>query len=408
MQCKFIVIFLFSIAVVYNVYGGAIDLPAPADTITFSIPNVEGPQYTEVLVPVTVAAFDSVDSFFFDISWDSTLVSYRGAKNMLPEGLTIADYDAVDGVSNRLELFFQDNLVSLSDGTVIFWLRFYLIGPEGSSSPLAITDLTVQVNNYQDTQLKKSLDGSIQINAANPITFRVGHVKSEPYSDVYVPVTVENFFNVDSFSFDIVFDSDLMYFVEFISLHPDLFGGQVHQPPYNRVELFFQGNATLPGQTVVCYLIFHVKGPNGTLTPLSIVGNDYVYVNNYQPADSVQSVDGSILIDTIVAPKEKETQARIRSHESAVGVTSVEKVDRIQFHPNPCRLNARISVWSNNDQQSDITITSSQGKKTAQINFPLKKGPNALSVDTSGLPSGMYILNIRFNNRIETLKFIKD
>ena len=68
-----------------------------------------------------VTNFDSITGMQFGIQWDTSMVTYLGATNALPE---VASYDAANDSAILFFWFpFSGNPLTLTDSSVIFYFR---------------------------------------------------------------------------------------------------------------------------------------------------------------------------------------------------------------------------------------------------------------------------------------------
>jgi hypothetical protein len=271
------------------------------DPLNFIVENVSGDELSTVFVPVRVTNFTNVDSFGFRISWDSTQLLYLGIDTIFSPSLNIADFSALQDGLGQLQAFFQDNLVTLPDSSIIFYLRFRLIGAPGTTVPLTITETFLQINDYQDTGNFLTIDGSVSINAHDPdetIIFDIGNATGPRFSEVLIPVVVRNFEDITTLHFNIAWDTTVATFlnVEDIALPYDLYIGQNGS---HEIEVWGQMNPTdLPDYDTLFNLRFRLDGPYGASTPL-FVTTAYIDIINYQYTSNFVFNPGSIAIDSI-------------------------------------------------------------------------------------------------------------
>jgi hypothetical protein len=99
-------------------------------------------------LPVRVANFDSIVSMQFVIRWNPAIIKYTGIDNFgtLPN-LGLTNFNATKAVdSGYVRLLWEGPNsfpgVTLPDGSTIFRLKYTVIGPDTSSTPVRFTEIT--------------------------------------------------------------------------------------------------------------------------------------------------------------------------------------------------------------------------------------------------------------------------
>lgn len=131
---------------------------AASAQIGFSIPFVNAAvPGTDKNLTVKVTNFDSIVSMQYVIRWNPTVLKYVTINNFgaLPN-LDILDFNASNAIdSGYVRLVWEGPNsfpgVSAPDGTTIFRLRFTVIGPDTSSSPVKFTEL---INTFPATEFE--------------------------------------------------------------------------------------------------------------------------------------------------------------------------------------------------------------------------------------------------------------
>lgn len=83
-------------------------------------------------------------------------------------------------------------------------------------------------------------------------------------------------------------------------------------------------------------------------------------------------------------------------------------VSKLNIWPNPFMSQLNANYVAEKDGTVQIKMSSADGKTVVQSNTIVKKGPNVFAISQAqSLPKGIYILNILFDSKIETVKIIK-
>ena len=99
------------------------------------------------LMPVKAINLDSILSLQLLIRWDPTVLRYVTIDQLGIPGLAFNDFNTANALdSGYIRLQFEGNTAlppgtSVADSTTVFRLRFNVIGPDTSSSPVKITEL---------------------------------------------------------------------------------------------------------------------------------------------------------------------------------------------------------------------------------------------------------------------------
>lgn len=94
---------------------------------------------------------------------------------------------------------------------------------------------------------------------------------------------------------------------------------------------------------------------------------------------------------------------------SSVGVTEVSKNEsKISVYPNPANDYIQVGFESTTSGNITLSISNVLGENVAVFTNTLNNtGYNNISMDVSGLQSGIYFLNINENGKVKTQKFVK-
>lgn len=163
--------------------------PAPEDVI-FSLPVLESPKETEVIIPVTVQEFIDILTVQQTISWDPAVLQF----------VDVQDFGLNDMDENSFNLFEPGKLtwvwtpddllpVTVDDESVIFNIVFNVIGQQGSSTRIEFEDDPTgrEVSDGEDNVLSVVYnDGSLMILDEIQIAGYIKTQKGEALSQVDV------------------------------------------------------------------------------------------------------------------------------------------------------------------------------------------------------------------------------
>lgn len=89
---------------------------------------------------------------------------------------------------------------------------------------------------------------------------------------------------------------------------------------------------------------------------------------------------------------------------TASGVVTVSKNDRISIYPNPAREKITVNI-TNNNEEATITVVDITGKKL--LSQKMMAGRNSLTIDVQQLPAGVYALLIQTQHGTESKQWVK-
>ncbi len=109
---------------------------------TLSATNESGISGSQVVVPITVKDFNKIISMQGTIQWDASVATYASVEQYGLNGLSSSNFGTSKTSSGKLTFsWFESDLVgvTLSDNSVIFAIRFTLIGAAGTTSNVSFT-----------------------------------------------------------------------------------------------------------------------------------------------------------------------------------------------------------------------------------------------------------------------------
>lgn len=312
--------------------------------VVFSGPATVAPN-GQVSVDVAVNNFTNVISAQFSINWDPSVLTYNSITNITSvlDGVTQAGNigtPAATGAVGPGQATFSWSLPStnprtIPDGTVLFTIVFDGVGAPCSSTDLIVTDdprdIEVIVDDGNFTDIGAVSNGAnIEIdcdmmmdcgpNNGNPIcgsgnTNDLGIIGSdelvESGDNACVTVTVDNFDDVQSMEFNIVWDAGLLTFDQTQNYNADLGNLGFGAGSFNLLAngqgqdtlrlVYFDGSAltpvTLADGTTMFDICFDAIGANGTYADveflnLEIGDSNQNTLATYTDCGSVEICDG--------------------------------------------------------------------------------------------------------------------
>ena len=191
------------------------------NTLVFNISNYQAQNGDIITIPVTVSNFNNISGLQYTIKWNPQVLDFIETNNVALD-MNFGNTQTQNGMITTLWLTENLNGYTLADGTVIFELKFQVIGHNGESSSIlinsAITNAEAYNNNIETLSL--SLNGGIvsvtemttvsgnhadgyvlNQNAPNPFNENTRISFSLPYEDKVV-ISIYDLFGkkVDEFS----------------------------------------------------------------------------------------------------------------------------------------------------------------------------------------------------------------
>jgi len=172
---------------------------------------------------VEVINFEDIGTAQSGIVWDSTVLMYTGVQDFGLPGLSANLFNTNNVSSGELKFLWFDGTGStpqtLPDSSVIFSVCFEVIGDLGESTAISFVDLPnpppllIEFSNGAGTTLPYYVeDGSIIVSeSCSPLSISGGNISNIcPDSKVCVPFSVNNFEDVGSVQYTMVWDTTFM------------------------------------------------------------------------------------------------------------------------------------------------------------------------------------------------------
>lgn len=95
------------------------------------------------------------------------------------------------------------------------------------------------------------------------------------------------------------------------------------------------------------------------------------------------------------------------SYSSIVSVRTRTNSRLFTIYPQPAKGSVTIELTANRQQTARLTITASNGNIVRTSDLQLTAGSQKLTIrNLEGLPSGVYVLRLEMDNRVETQKMM--
>ena len=193
----------------------------------------------QVTVDVSVEDFDNIVLFQFGVLWDPTVLSYNSLTNVvgnppLPD-FTEGGNIGTPTVSTLLEdgeiwtSWNEANTeqITIPDGTILFSIVLDVVGEPCDETTFSVGEILGPVEVYNDNTFSNNIgvtsnDGLVNIEGVgcdgmgmgcdnfDGIILTIADVDAEAGQNVCVPVTVENFIDIESMSIGVTWDESII------------------------------------------------------------------------------------------------------------------------------------------------------------------------------------------------------
>lgn len=190
-------------------------------SVTLILPDLNGPNGTQVTVPVKVKDFQNIISAQGTIQFDPTIVTYVSVQQFGLSGMNSSSFGTTGTGSGKLTFSWYDGTlagVSVPDSTIIFSITFSIIGSNGQVSLLTFenTPTLIEIVDNTYNTLPTVLDnGSIVVqNTQNTpdITLFLDSVSGIVGSQISASMRAIGFININSIQGTIQFDPAVAVF----------------------------------------------------------------------------------------------------------------------------------------------------------------------------------------------------
>jgi hypothetical protein len=219
--------------------------------------STSGDQGVSVLLPVTVAEFESISDFRFSLLWDNAGLTLNSVQDLVP-GIQL--YFSGSSMSANL----SNGDLTLPRGAVLFNLDFTITGNPATFWPVNLQIESLFQNGV--ALIPNDVSGMVNVNAPDspvPI-FLLNYAEALAFTNVSIPVTVQNFGNITAFNFHVTTPA-----LPYIGVQ-DVYPGVVITPPVgNTLSVSYNGaNLSLADGTVLFHVVYEVIGLPGMDRPV--------------------------------------------------------------------------------------------------------------------------------------------
>lgn len=312
--------------------------------VTLFPDDVNGGVGSQVVVPVRANNFVDLVSMQGTIHFDPAVVSYSTIEQLGLPGLSLGSFGTTQVGSGTITFSWFDADLSgesVADSSVLFGIRFDLIGSPGDSSLVWFDDsptLLEFVDNSFATQ-GYQMDTGVVLIDGQPSTFGLSlfadSVTANQNDTILVPVRVNDFNHIIGTQGTLGFDPLIADYltVEQFGV-PGMTLSNFGETQVDNGVLTFSWNSagtagsTLPDSSVLFAIKYHVIGPGGSETdvpflgsptPMEIVDSNLTVLNPYLAGGHIEvlpdtSAVFSMLIDTVVGMQTQLVSVPIRAY----------------------------------------------------------------------------------------------
>jgi hypothetical protein len=218
----------------FNITNGTFSVPGEdcnnmgGGNVTFIASNETADPGDEVCVSISIQNFEDVAASEFTLTYDPAILEYEQIRNPNLPGLSGSNFNLVSPGELRFSWTTPTGTgLTRNDGEVIFDVCFTVVGDNGTSSNINFTNAEVGIDNggTPTSEPANTTPGTVTVGdgAFNGLEFTLGDIQINEGEEFCVPVTVRNFEDVASFSYEVLFDQNIIEFVE-LRAASELFG----------------------------------------------------------------------------------------------------------------------------------------------------------------------------------------
>jgi hypothetical protein len=270
-------------------------------TLASSAVGITGQQVT---IDVTVQGFTDVSGLQFSMEWDPAVAQFAGVGNFNLPWLSAQVFNTNQAGSGKLSLCWNTDVLAggqtLPDGAVLFSLTFTLVGPGGSSTPVAFVETPTRfevVDGNCDPFDLNSSNGLITISGQPPLPTQLlaSSATSIGGAPVCSQISMNGFAEIIAAQFTVTWDPSKFSFQQLQGFNPalGLSSGNFSTAQAGNGLLLFSWSdpvaigITLPNTPVLFEVCFTPVGPVGAVSSVSFPGGPH-------PLE-VAEADGSLL-----------------------------------------------------------------------------------------------------------------
>lgn len=148
--------------------------PQPNE-LALVIPSTTENCGTDIEVPISAVQFSNILSLQFSLGWDKTKLNFLNVTNYGPASLQLAasNFGTSNANNGSISFSWNDGTLAgktIADSTILFKLKFSVIGTHGANALLSLTNTPIQIEaiNTSLTNVPTHVvDGNIQIECTN-------------------------------------------------------------------------------------------------------------------------------------------------------------------------------------------------------------------------------------------------
>ncbi len=188
---------LLSLCVLLGFGAGA----GRAANLTFIVGNTNGITNAQVVVPIRVNQFTNISQFQFSLHWNTNVATFVSVEQFSLPGMTNNNFGLLMKTTGTLTtVWFEPNggATNLSNGAMIFGVRFRLVGSVAASSPVTIdgTPTAFEAANGNSTIVPVSaVNGTVTVvpdNTNAPVLATIGNKSVDEGSLLSFTVTASD------------------------------------------------------------------------------------------------------------------------------------------------------------------------------------------------------------------------
>ena len=206
-----------------TVSNGVVNISCGAQTsvvLKLIAPTVSGNCNSMIDIPVKVKSFQNLSSLQFTLGWDTSKLSYSGINNLGPVvmNLSLSNFGTLNSSNGQLTFSWNEAAltgIDLPDSTIIFTVRCYLKGSNGSTGAISILNAPTPIE-AADSALQlvttSITNGTVTVNCISSgfLNLIAPVVTGNCNSILDVPVKVRNFQNLLSLQFTLGWDTSVI------------------------------------------------------------------------------------------------------------------------------------------------------------------------------------------------------
>ncbi len=300
------------------------DCNGSGGTLTATIPDVSGDNGSNVCIPVNVTDFTNISSMTFNYLFDPAVLSYTETTNGALTGFDGAA-NVFEGSPGNLSIFWFDNTGQTPETVTgkLFDVCFDVIGSGGQTSDLEILESSAEFTVAPDDQALPFIlnDGSFTVNntgTSDDFTLISGDATIPMGGTSCVPISVENFVDIQSIQVALMWDADVLIFSNTQNFNlTQLDAGKFAESGNNKLRLSWNnltGGTNVADGTVIFEVCFEGTGDCDATTevmftsdppiPIEVSnGSNEVVPVNFEVGTSTVECDGcSIAIRNLQQP----------------------------------------------------------------------------------------------------------